>query len=71
VLAGIGGATQLGSYQALRPGGRLIMFGPYATLVAGRGHLRRVLRFYLASGVAFLGGLVPGGSRSGCTTAPS
>jgi NADPH2:quinone reductase len=62
-LDGIGGTTSLGSYQALRPGGRLILFGNHATLVGGRRQLRRVLLFYLASGVAVLGGLLPGGKQ--------
>ena len=36
VLDGIGGALSLRSFRALRPGGRLVVFGHYATLVHGR-----------------------------------
>ena len=34
VLDGLGGALSLRSFRALRPGGRLVVFGRYATLVA-------------------------------------
>jgi NADPH:quinone reductase len=36
VLDGIGGALSLRSFRALRPGGRLVVFGHYATLTHGR-----------------------------------
>jgi NADPH2:quinone reductase len=65
VLDGIGGTASLGSYRALRAGGRLIMFGHYATLVRGRKSLRSVLLFYATSGIPILAGLLPGGKRIG------
>ena len=36
VLDGIGGTTSLRSFRALRPGGRLIVYGHYAMLERGR-----------------------------------
>jgi NADPH:quinone reductase len=36
VLDGIGGAVSLRSFRALRPGGRLVVFGHYGTLADGR-----------------------------------
>src|SRR5512132_1403513 len=36
VLDGIGGATSIRSFRALRPGGRLVVYGHYAMLARGR-----------------------------------
>ena len=44
VLDGIGGAVSLRSFRALRPGGRLVVFGHYATLAHGRKSWRAVDR---------------------------
>ena len=44
VLDGIGGAVSLRSFRALRPGGRLVVFGHYATLAQGRKSWRGVDR---------------------------
>ncbi|MGY1736761.1 medium chain dehydrogenase/reductase family protein [Geodermatophilus sp. SYSU D00684] len=41
VLDGIGGATSIRSFRALRPGGRLVVYGHYAMLARGRSSLRR------------------------------
>jgi NADPH2:quinone reductase len=41
VLDGIGGATSIRSFRALRPGGRLVVYGHYAMLARGRASLRR------------------------------
>jgi NADPH2:quinone reductase len=41
VLDGIGGATSIRSFRALRPGGRLIVYGHYAMLARGRTSARR------------------------------
>ena len=41
VLDGIGGATSIRSMRALRPGGRLVVFGHYGMLARGRTSLRR------------------------------
>jgi NADPH:quinone reductase len=41
VLDGIGGATSIRSFRALRPGGRLVVYGHYAMLARGRTSLRR------------------------------
>ncbi|WP_149262782.1 nitroreductase family deazaflavin-dependent oxidoreductase [Actinomadura sp. K4S16] len=65
VLDGIGGAVALRSYRALRPDGRLIMFGHYATLRAGRRNLPRTLGFYTAGTAVLLGSALPRGRRVG------
>ncbi|MEV0659895.1 nitroreductase family deazaflavin-dependent oxidoreductase [Actinomadura luteofluorescens] len=65
VLDGIGGAVALRSYRGLRPGGRLIMFGHYATLRAGRRNLRRTLGFYAAGAAVLLASALPRGRRVG------
>jgi NADPH:quinone reductase-like Zn-dependent oxidoreductase len=41
VLDGIGGVTSLRSFRALRPGGRLVVYGHIAMLARGRTSLRR------------------------------
>ncbi|MEU7812996.1 zinc-binding dehydrogenase [Pseudonocardia sp. NPDC049154] len=41
VLDGIGGATSIRSFRALRGGGRLVVFGHYALLARGRTSWRR------------------------------
>ena len=41
VLDGIGGATSIRSMRALRPGGRLVVYGHYGMLARGRTSLRR------------------------------
>ena len=41
VLDGIGGPTSLHSFRALRPGGRLVVYGHYAMLERGRTSWRR------------------------------
>ena len=41
VLDGIGGPTSLRSFRALRPGGRLVVYGHYAMLERGRTSWRR------------------------------
>jgi NADPH2:quinone reductase len=63
VLDGIGGSVALGSYRALRRGGRLVMYGHYGTTVAGRRNVRRVAVFYLSGALVFAGNLLPNGKR--------
>jgi NADPH:quinone reductase-like Zn-dependent oxidoreductase len=61
VLDGIGGSVSLRSFRALRPGGRLVVFGHYGTLAAGRKSWRAWLEWYAATaGVALMGLLSPG-----------
>ncbi len=60
---GIGGAVAERSYQALRPQGRLVLYGHYSTLVAGvadRGHLAR---FYVSAAQVLARSVLPGGRR--------
>jgi NADPH2:quinone reductase len=46
VLDGLGGPLSLRSFRALRPGGRLVVFGAYSTLVNGRKSWRRWIQWY-------------------------
>ena len=60
VLDGFGGAMSLRSFRALRPGGRLVVFGHYATLAQGRKSWRGWAEWYATTaGVALLGLLSP------------
>lgn len=61
VLDGIGGPTAIRSLRALRPGGRLVLFGHHATLRKGRRTGAAVASFYAAGAATFaLGALWPG-----------
>lgn len=46
VLDGLGGPLSLRSFRALRPGGRLVVFGRYATLADGHRDRRAVVEWY-------------------------
>src|SRR5436190_16368661 len=60
VLDGLGGALSLRSFRALRPGGRLVVFGHSATLVDGHKSWRGWIEWYAATaGVALCGLLSP------------
>ena len=60
VLDGLGGALSLRSFRALRPGGRLVVFGHYAMLANGRKSWRGWIEWYAATaGVALWGLLSP------------
>jgi NADPH2:quinone reductase len=48
VLDSLGGPLSLRSFRALRPGGRLVVFGRYATLSHGRKNRRAVIEWYAA-----------------------
>ena len=63
VLDGIGGRVAVGSYRALRRGGRLVMYGHYGTTVGGRKSARKVALFYLSGALVFAGNLLPNGKR--------
>ncbi|GAA2140244.1 medium chain dehydrogenase/reductase family protein [Arthrobacter humicola] len=59
-LDGIGGPLSLRSFRALRPGGRLVVFGRYATIAKGRKNWPGVVAWYAATGsVALWGWLSP------------
>src|SRR5438045_3158774 len=49
VLDGLGGAVSLRSFRALRPGGRLVVYGHYATLAHGRKNWRAWIEWYAAT----------------------
>jgi NADPH:quinone reductase len=60
VLDGLGGPLSLRSFRALRPGGRLVVFGAYSTLVNGRKSRRAWIEWYATTaGVALRGWLSP------------
>jgi NADPH:quinone reductase len=48
VLDSLGGPLSLRSFRALRPGGRLVVFGRYATLAHGRKNWSAVFEWYAA-----------------------
>jgi NADPH:quinone reductase-like Zn-dependent oxidoreductase len=58
VLDGLGGATSIRSFRALRPGGRLVVFGHYATLSGGRKSWRGWAQWYGATATVALWGLL-------------
>jgi NADPH:quinone reductase len=54
VLDGLGGALSLRSFRALRPGGRLVVFGHYSTLAHGRKSWRGWIEWYAATAAVWL-----------------
>jgi len=58
VLDGIGGATSVRSFRALRPGGRLVVFGYSSALVQGRKSRRGWIKWNAATASVFLWGLL-------------
>jgi len=58
VLDGLGGTLSLRSFRALRPGGRLVVFGHYATLAHGRKSWRGWIEWYAATGGVAAWGLL-------------
>ena len=58
VLDGLGGLTSLRSFRALRPGGRLVVYGHYATLAHGRKSWRAWLEWYATTAAVALCGLL-------------
>jgi NADPH2:quinone reductase len=57
-LDGLGGALSLRSFRALRPGGRLVVFGHYSTLAHGRKSWRGWIEWYTATASVALWGLL-------------
>src|SRR5436190_10399979 len=58
VLDGLGGKISLRSFRALRPGGRLVVFGHSATLVHGHKSWRGWIEWYAATATVALWGLL-------------
>jgi NADPH:quinone reductase len=58
VLDGLGGALSLRSFRALRPGGRLVVFGHSATLRDGRKSWRGWIEWYASTAAVALWGLL-------------
>ncbi|WJV48973.1 medium chain dehydrogenase/reductase family protein [Streptomyces flavofungini] len=59
VLDGIGGRTAWDSFRALRPGGRLVLFGHHAALSHGRRSLARTLGFHAVGALLFAATALP------------
>jgi NADPH:quinone reductase-like Zn-dependent oxidoreductase len=57
-LDGLGGALSLRSFRALRRGGRLVVFGHYATLADGHKSWRGWIEWYTATAAVWLWSLV-------------
>jgi NADPH2:quinone reductase len=53
-LDGLGGPLSLRSFRALRPGGRLVVFGRYATLAHGRKNWPAVIEWYASVAAVWL-----------------
>jgi NADPH2:quinone reductase len=58
VLDGLGGKISLRSFRALRPGGRLVVYGHSATLVDGHKSWRGWIEWYAATATVGLWGLL-------------
>jgi NADPH:quinone reductase len=58
VLDGIGGALSVRSFRALRPGGRLVVFGYSSALTQGRRSRRAWIKWNVQTGSVFLWGLL-------------
>jgi NADPH:quinone reductase-like Zn-dependent oxidoreductase len=54
VVDSLGGPISLRSFRALRPGGRLVVFGRYATLSHGRKNWPAVIEWYAAIATVWL-----------------
>ena len=66
MLDGLGGALSLRSFRALRPGGRLIVYGHSSTISDGHRSWRGWIEWYSATGFVALWGLLsaaPAGVR--------
>jgi NADPH:quinone reductase len=58
VLDGLGGALSLRSFRALRPGGRLVVYGHSSTISRGRRSWRGWIEWYAATATVALWGLL-------------
>lgn len=58
-LDGIGGRTAWASYRALRPGGRLVLFGHRARLAGGRPRRGSAVVFYAVGALIFAAAAIP------------
>jgi NADPH:quinone reductase len=58
VLDGMGGKLSLRSFRALRPGGRLVVYGHYSTLTDGHKNRRAWFEWYATTGTVALWGLL-------------
>jgi NADPH:quinone reductase len=63
VADGLGGRTSIRSFRALRPGGRLVVFGHYGTLAHGGKSWRGWGEWYATTAAVALAGLVDPGRK--------
>jgi NADPH2:quinone reductase len=63
VLDGLGGAVSLRSFRALRPGGRLVVYGHYSTLADGHKSWRGWMEWYATTATVAAWGLLSPGRR--------
>jgi NADPH2:quinone reductase len=63
VLDGLGGPVSLRSFRALRPGGRLVLYGHYSTLSHERKSWRGWFEWYASSAALAVWGLLSPGRR--------
>ena len=63
VLDGFGGGLSLRSFRALRPGGRLVVFGHSGTVANGRKSWRGWIKWYAATAAVGIWGFVSPGRR--------
>jgi NADPH2:quinone reductase len=63
VLDGLGGKTSLRSFRALRSGGRLVVYGHYATLSHGHKSRQAWIEWYASTATVALWGLLSPGRR--------
>jgi NADPH:quinone reductase len=64
VVDGLGGPLSLRSFRALRPGGRIVVFGRYATMSRGRKDRRAVIVWYAATAAVWLRGMLSPSRRA-------
>ena len=62
-LDGFGGGLSLRSFRALQPGGRLVVFGHSGTVANGRKSWRGWIRWYAATAIVSLWGVLSPGRR--------
>jgi len=58
VFDGIGGHVSRRSWRVLRPGGRLVLYGHYSTLVRGRRDMHKVLAYYASATSVFVRSII-------------
>jgi NADPH:quinone reductase len=63
VFDGIGGNVSRRSWRVLRPGGRLVLYGHYSTLVRGRRDMHKVLAYNASATSVFVRSIISSSRR--------